>query len=172
MTADNPKTLHKYFEKSSGTFLFLSQNETLGEKYPLQTFFWSVFPHIRTENGDLYGKSPYSVRMQENMDQKNSGKGHFSHSGILAFSRSNFPRVFEKKVDLKKFRILSRKHQLWNRFIAIQFVCCKFGGAFKTVSNICDRFFFENSLTHYSTVLISIPPENIRKSKQHRAVMG
>ena len=34
------------------------------------SFFWSVFSCIRTRYGDLLGKSPYSVRVQESTDQK------------------------------------------------------------------------------------------------------
>ena len=37
----------------------------------IQRFFWSVFSSIRTEYGDLLRKCPYSVRIQENTDQKN-----------------------------------------------------------------------------------------------------
>ena len=36
----------------------------------IRSFFWSVFSCIRTEYEDLRSKSPYPVRMQENMDQK------------------------------------------------------------------------------------------------------
>ena len=46
--------------------------------------FWSLFCRIWNEYGDLQGKSPYSVRMQENTDQKNSEYGHFSNS-VSAF---------------------------------------------------------------------------------------
>ena len=35
-----------------------------------QSFFWSAFPCIRIEDGDLQSKSPYSVPIQENVDQK------------------------------------------------------------------------------------------------------
>ena len=34
------------------------------------SYFWSVFSCIRTEYGDLFRKSLYSVRIQENTDQK------------------------------------------------------------------------------------------------------
>ena len=34
------------------------------------SYFWFVFSCIRTEYGDLQSKSPYSVRIQENTDQK------------------------------------------------------------------------------------------------------
>ena len=39
----------------------------------IRCFFWSVFSRIRTEHGDfgdLHSKSPYSVRIRENTDQK------------------------------------------------------------------------------------------------------
>ena len=36
----------------------------------IRSFFGSVFSCIRTEYGDLLRKSPYSVRIQENTDQK------------------------------------------------------------------------------------------------------
>ena len=40
----------------------------------------NVESRIRTEYGDFLCKSPYSVQMRENMDQKNSEYGHFLHS--------------------------------------------------------------------------------------------
>ena len=36
----------------------------------IRNFFWSIFSRIHTEDGDLRAKSPYSVQMQENTDQK------------------------------------------------------------------------------------------------------
>ena len=36
----------------------------------IRSFFWSVFSRIRTEYRDLLRKSPYSVRLRENTDQK------------------------------------------------------------------------------------------------------
>ena len=44
----------------------------------IRRFFWFVFSHIRTEYG-----CPYSVRMRENMDQKNSVFGCFLCSVIV-----------------------------------------------------------------------------------------
>ena len=41
-------------------------------------FFWPLFSHILTEYEDLLRKSPYSVQIPENPDQKNSVFGHFS----------------------------------------------------------------------------------------------
>ena len=39
--------------------------------------FWSIFSCILTEYGDFLRKSPHSVRMRENMDQKKFEYGHF-----------------------------------------------------------------------------------------------
>ena len=36
----------------------------------IRSFFWSVFSCIRTKYGDLRSKSPYSIQIQENADQK------------------------------------------------------------------------------------------------------
>ena len=36
----------------------------------IRSSFWSLFSRIRTEYGDLPRKSPYSVRIWENTDQK------------------------------------------------------------------------------------------------------
>ena len=44
--------------------------DVLREKCPNTEFFLSVFSCIQIEYGDLLRKSPYSVRMQENTDQK------------------------------------------------------------------------------------------------------
>ena len=44
--------------------------ESLREKCPNRSFLWSLFSCIRTEYGDLWSKSPYSVQISENMDQK------------------------------------------------------------------------------------------------------
>ena len=44
------------------------------------SFFWSVFSRIRTQYGNLWSKSAYSIRIRENTNQKNSVFGHFSRS--------------------------------------------------------------------------------------------
>ena len=36
----------------------------------IQSFFWSVFSRIRTEYGEIFRISPYSVRMRKNTDQE------------------------------------------------------------------------------------------------------
>ena len=47
-----------------------TRNYKLCEKCLNTEIFWSVFPRIWAEYGDLWNKSPYSVRIRENMDQK------------------------------------------------------------------------------------------------------
>ena len=58
-------------------------SEETHKKRPYWEFFLSVFSLIWTEYGDLQSKSPYSVRMWENMDQKNSEHGHFLRSVMI-----------------------------------------------------------------------------------------
>ena len=47
-------------------------------KCPYSEFFWSIFSCIWTESGEIRNISPYSLRMRENTDQKNSKYGHFT----------------------------------------------------------------------------------------------
>ena len=49
----------------------------------IRSFFWSVFSRVRTEYGEIRSIPPYSFRMRENTDQKNSVFGHFSRSVFL-----------------------------------------------------------------------------------------
>ena len=51
-------------------------------KCPYSKLFWSVFPRIRTEYGEILRISPYSVLMRENTDQNNSEYGHFLRSDM------------------------------------------------------------------------------------------
>ena len=39
----------------------------------IRSLFWSVFSCTRTKHGNLRSKSPYSVQIQENTDQKKLG---------------------------------------------------------------------------------------------------
>ena len=56
----------------------ISLGLSLREKCSYSEFFWSVFPRIRTKYGEIRTIPPYSVRMRENADQRNSEHGHFS----------------------------------------------------------------------------------------------
>ena len=54
---------------------------TLPKKCPYSELFRSIFFRIRTEHGEIFFISPYSVRIRENTYQNNSGYGHFLLSG-------------------------------------------------------------------------------------------
>ena len=56
---------------------------SLYKKYLYSELFWSVFSHIRTEYGEIWSISQYSVQIRENADQNNSEYIHFSRSGCL-----------------------------------------------------------------------------------------
>ena len=60
--------------------------------------FWSLFSCIRTEYGEVFRISPYSIRMQANTDQNNSWYGHFSRSEV-------FDRVLNALLIHKKFPV-------------------------------------------------------------------
>ena len=91
-------TLLKLLRKLEGKL----GNQILFEMSVLE-FFWSVFSRIRTENKDLLCKSPYSVQIRENMDQKNSKHGHFLHSEIRVSLTTNSIPLLQQKC-LKKLR--------------------------------------------------------------------
>ena len=60
----------------------------LREKCSNTEFFWSLFfRNIWTESGDLRSKSPHSVQIRENTDQKNSVFGYFSRSVIIGVTK-------------------------------------------------------------------------------------
>ena len=60
--------------------LVTSLKLALREKCPYSELFWSIFSRIRTEFGEIWNISPYSVRMRENTDQNNSEYRHFLRS--------------------------------------------------------------------------------------------
>ena len=62
---------------------------TMRKKCPYSEFFWSIYSGIRTEYGEILRISPYSVRMPENTDEKNSEYGHFSRSNGGSIVQSN-----------------------------------------------------------------------------------
>ena len=48
-----------------------NSNSDCMKSVQIRSFFWSIFSCIRTEYWDLRSKSPYSVLVQENANQKN-----------------------------------------------------------------------------------------------------
>ena len=55
---------------------------SLRGKCPYSELFWSVFPRIQTEYGEILRISPYSVRMRKNLDQNNSEYRQFLRSAL------------------------------------------------------------------------------------------
>ena len=60
--------------------MILDFTNTLREKCPYSEFLCSLFSRIRIEYGEIHRIFPYSVRMRQNTDQKNTEYGHFSRS--------------------------------------------------------------------------------------------
>ena len=84
----------RMYLKNSCNEVAASSNSVLFVTPPLRKncsnaeFFSSVFSRIWTEYEDLWSKSPYSVQILENMDQKNSVFEHLSRSEYLAVDKS------------------------------------------------------------------------------------
>ena len=60
----------KVWNQNQCTFFYFCMIFPLREQCPNAEFLWPVFSCIRTECGYLHHKSPYSVRIQGNTDQK------------------------------------------------------------------------------------------------------
>ena len=78
------------FAKGSGEKSTDFTKETLPEKGTYSELFWSVFPRIRTEYGEILRIFPCLVQMRENTGQDNSECGHFIRS------ESEIREVFQK----------------------------------------------------------------------------
>ena len=70
-----------------GKTLFLTNILPCVKSVQIRSFFWSAFSGIRTEYGEIQSIPPYSVRMRENTDRKNSVFGYFS-GRVLICSKS------------------------------------------------------------------------------------
>ena len=65
----------------------LNPTYLLRENFPYSHLFWSVFCCIRTEYGEIFRISPYSVWMRKNTDQNNSEYRNYlrSDSSVMKF---------------------------------------------------------------------------------------
>ena len=106
--------VHKLNNRNTWTMKFVPTQLSLREKCSYLEFFWSVFSHIRTEYGEILRVSPYSIRMRENTDQKNSEYGHFWPVSVLkinpflAFDLILYPLKNQRFSNV--FRGINRKH--------------------------------------------------------------
>ena len=76
--------------------LYIQGLYSLREKCRYSELFWSVFYRIWTECEEILRISPYSVRMQENVDQNNSKYGYCLRSDFCVY-------IWEVTVILDKF---------------------------------------------------------------------
>ena len=53
-------------------------------------FYWCLFSHISTEYGNSHNKSPYSVRMRKNTEQRNSNTDSFNEVIVTLMTPSRF----------------------------------------------------------------------------------
>ena len=76
---------------------------SLSEKCLYSEFSWSVFSRIWTGYGEILRISSYSVRMQENTEQKNSEYGHLLRSDFYSLkSSSDIESITERLYSLSK----------------------------------------------------------------------
>ena len=54
------------------------------------SIFGVILVRIGTEHGEMLRISPYSIRMRENVDQKNAEYGNFLRSAFYLISQSSF----------------------------------------------------------------------------------
>ena len=71
-----------FYRASFSGKCFIKIKSSPREKCPYSEFCWSVISGIRTEYRQIL-RSPYSMQMQKNRDQKDFEYGHFSHSASL-----------------------------------------------------------------------------------------
>ena len=83
LTSRTPEFWHAYVI-TYGDF-----TKTVEPWCPYSEFSWSLFSPIRTQYGEIRSISPYSDRMQENTDQKNSECRHFLRSVLYSISCRN-----------------------------------------------------------------------------------
>ena len=76
----------------------------------IRNFFWSVFSRIRTEYGQILRISPYSVRMQENMEQKKIRIWRpYTKCGSPRYTSEMFERLNEERKSRLKIVIEDKK---------------------------------------------------------------
>ena len=124
----------------------------------IRRFFWAVFSRIRIEYRDLRSKSPYSVQIGENTDQKNL---HILTSKI--FQEKNPHLTFSDKKDFLK----PHEKILLPKMLAISgcfFLSSKFLMTVPYFKNNIFRCFLPKS----SSTIFWSPSSNLRKISKVR----
>ena len=87
------------------------QQIALNKKCLHSAFFWPAFSCIWTEHGDLWNKSPYSVRIREDTDQKSQSKDTFDTALVSSFIFLISMYTRKTTISLKTIR---RVKVIWN----------------------------------------------------------
>ena len=74
-------------------------------------FFWSVYPRIRTEYGDLLCKSPYSVQMREIRTRKTRNTDTFYEVPVYYKNENAIINALKSERKEKKVLSLKKYHQ-------------------------------------------------------------
>ena len=79
------------------------------ESVQVRSFFWSVFPCIRIEYGNLGSKSPYPVRIQENTDQRKTPYFHTFQAMVASYK--NIQKQSKQDTDEERQKTESKQKQ-------------------------------------------------------------
>ena len=109
-------------------------------------FFWSVFSCIQTEYGEIRSICPYSVRMRENTDQKNSEYGYFSLSGCYELLEVFIPYQLDQQSIKTTFSENAINFETY--YLSIWFNICRKADNFLTFfygeTSVSQRYFYNN----------------------------
>ena len=103
---------------------------------PYSEFFWYVISRIRTKYQEMLRISPYSVRMWENMAQKNSKHEYSPHRDHLLLAeenasntyiiwqagKANYKRILEKSKTVLLTGSSDKEMRLWSKSMIIAFI--------------------------------------------------
>ena len=138
---------------------------------PYLEFFWPAFSRIRTEYREIRSISPYSVRMRENTDQKNSKYWNFSRSDHelllknlhLSFEVSiKSTHEFEWYLQSVLLKWTGRTRKMIKRFSVLVVLYLKLLGQFQA----CLLFFVRKHFARTKTRHKQKPTSKTKLSKQ------
>ena len=112
----------KIFKVFLTIFHHYALNRHDGQIFKLRSFFWSIFSYIWTEYGDLLRHSPYSVRIQENTDQKKLRIWTlFTSSRLEVFCKKVFLKISINSLETTCAEVCFLKSRLWPRCFPLNF---------------------------------------------------
>ena len=102
----------KYGVFSGPYFSVFGLNKEIYKSVQIRSFFWAVFSCFRTEYGDLWSKSLYSVRIQEKTEQKKVIKEINSIYTALV----KLVKIFFNSVSKKRFLVSNQFYETELKF--------------------------------------------------------